>query len=102
VDVVRTDLFSVEGKVSGLAAFAGPEGGQHGAGHPVSLAASDPRAEIFYTTDGETPTPESTPYTGPFRLEKTTTVRLLALGPAGPTGERERSPVLTWTYEIEG
>ena len=103
VDVVRTDLFSVEGKVSGLAAFASPEGGQPGAaGRPVSLAASDARAQIFYTTDGETPTPESTPYTGPFRLEKTTTVKLLALGPARPTGERERSPVLTRTYEIEG
>lgn len=102
VDVVRTDRFSVEGKVSGLAAFASPEGGQPGAGRPVSLVASDPRAEIFYTTDGETPTPESTPYTGPFRLKETTTVKVLALGPAGPTGERERSPVFTRTYEVEG
>ena len=100
-DVVRTDLFSVEGKVSGLAAFASPGGGQQAAGQPVSLAASDPRAEIFYTTNGETPTPDSTPYTKPFRLEETTTVKFLALGPAGPKGERERSPVFTRAYDIE-
>ena len=101
VDVVRKDLFSVEGKVSGLAAFASPGGGQQAAGQLVSLAASDPRAEIFYTTNGETPAPDSTPYTKPFRLEETTTVKFLALGPAGQKGERERSPVFTRTYEVE-
>lgn len=99
-DVVRTDLFSVEGRVSGLAAFATPEDGQQAAGQLVSLVASDPRAEIFYTTNGETPTPQSPPYTKPFRLEETTTVKYLALGPAGPKGERERSPVFTRTYEV--
>lgn len=100
-NVVRTDLFSVEGKVSGLAAFASLEGGQYGQGQLVSLEASDPQAEIFYTTDGETPTPESTPYAGPLRLEETTTLKFLAVGPAGPAGERERSSVFARTYEIE-
>lgn len=102
VNVVRTDRFSVEGNVSGLAAFAAPRGGRYGGGRSVTLTASDPRAEIFYTTDGTTPTPESAPYEGPFHLEETATVEFVALGPAGPAGERERSPVFTETYEIEG
>lgn len=100
-DTVRTDLFSVEGKVSGLAAFASPVGGHHGTGPTVSLTASDPQAEIFYTTDGKIPTGESTPYTKPFRVEETTTVKFLALGPGDATGERRQSPVFAETYEIE-
>ncbi|QIN84922.1 hypothetical protein GBA63_21440 [Rubrobacter tropicus] len=101
VDVVRTALFSVEGKVSGLTAFASPAGGSPGKARSVSLTASDPRAEVFYTTDGTEPTGESTPYTRPLRLEKTTTVKYLALGPPDEKGERERSPVRTETYEIQ-
>ena len=66
----------------------------------VSLTASDPRADVFYTTDGTVPTRQGTPYTGPFRVEETTEVRFIALGPADPAGERPRSPILERTYEI--
>lgn len=38
--------------------------------------ASDP---IFYTTDGSGPTAKSTEYTGPFKIDKTTTVRAIAI-----------------------
>jgi hypothetical protein len=97
VDVVRTDLFSVEGKVSGLSAFASPAGGTHDTARSVSLTASDPQAEIFYTTDGTNPTRKSTPYTEPFRIKNTTTIKFIALGP----NETQRSPIFTETYEIE-
>jgi hypothetical protein len=99
-NVVRTNLFSVEGKVSGPTAFASPGGGRYGASQTISLTASDPRANVFYTTDGTVPTRQSTPYTEPFRVEETTMVKFLALGPADTTGERPRSPVLEQTYEI--
>jgi len=100
-DVVRTNLFSVEGKVSGLAAFASPGGARYTTARSVSLKASDPQAEVFYTTNGDEPTRESAPYTGPILIKETTTVKFLALGPADSTGERGRSPVFTETYDIE-
>lgn len=96
VDTIRTALFSLEGKVSGLAAFASPAGGTHDTARLVSLTASDPRAEIFYTTDGTNPTQKSTPYTEPFRIKNTTTLKFLALVP----NETRRSPVFTETYEM--
>ncbi|WP_228282029.1 chitobiase/beta-hexosaminidase C-terminal domain-containing protein [Rubrobacter marinus] len=101
VDVVRTDLFRVEGKLAGLAAFADPKGGLHGGVRSVTLAASDPDAEIFYTTDGTEPTARSTPYEGPFDVASSTTLKFVALGEAGPAGDRPRSPVVTETYHVD-
>lgn len=96
VNVIRTALFSIEGKVSGLAAFASPAGGPHDTARSVSLTASDPRAEIFYTTDGTNPTRKSTPYTEPFRIKTTTTIKFLAIRP----DKTQQSPIFTQTYEI--
>jgi len=45
----------------------------------VSLAASDPEASIWYTLDGTAPqVGGSTPYTGPFVLDRSTPVRAVA------------------------
>lgn len=99
-DVVRTDLFVVEGKISGLAAFAQPRGGFFDADRSVTLTASDPTARIFYTTDGSEPTPQSTPYDGPVPVTSTTMLRFVALE-AASSKDRTRSPVVTETYTLE-
>jgi peptidoglycan/xylan/chitin deacetylase (PgdA/CDA1 family)/N-acetyl-beta-hexosaminidase len=55
--------------------------GWYGAGVSVSLSATDARsgvAAIRYTTDGSDPTSASTPYTGPFNVSSTTTVKYRA------------------------
>lgn len=44
----------------------------------VSLVCNDPEQPIRYTTDGSAPTAKSTPYTGPFALPKSATVRAAA------------------------
>lgn len=45
----------------------------------VTLAVSEPGAEIRYTTDGTTPTATSTLYTAPFNVTTTSTVKAIAL-----------------------
>jgi hypothetical protein len=51
--------------------------------HPsmqVTITDSDPSAQIFYTTDGTTPSTGSTLYTGPFTISSTATVNAIAAG----------------------
>jgi len=54
----------------------------------VSLVASSPRATIHFTTDGSEPTPDSPLFLAPLSINKTTTVRAIAivpgLQPSGP------------------
>ena len=51
--------------------------------HPslqVSITDSTTNAQIFYTTDGSTPSTASSVYTGPFTISNTTTVKAMAAG----------------------
>jgi Chitobiase/beta-hexosaminidase C-terminal domain/Bacterial Ig-like domain len=66
--VGQTDLFAIQGKVSGMYAVASPRGGFYTGNKVVSIYTPDPLTEVFYTTDGSTPTIESTPYTGPITI----------------------------------
>jgi hypothetical protein len=53
-----------------------PGTGTYTSAQTVSI--SDPGANIFYTTNGTPPTTSSTPYTAPFVVNATTTVRAIA------------------------
>ena len=61
----------------------------------ITLSDSTPNAAIFYTTDGSTPTTQSTSYSGSFAITGSKTIRAMA-------GEKgyANSSVVTWTYTI--
>ena len=55
-----------------------PAGGTFGTSQSVTLATSTSGATIRYTTDGTTPSKESTPYTAAFTVSANTTVKAFA------------------------
>ena len=66
--VGQTDLFAIQGKISGMYAVASPRGGFYTGSKVVSIYTPDPNTEVFYTTDGSTPTLNSAAYTGPITI----------------------------------
>lgn len=78
--VGQTNEFSIMGKLSGLNIVASPRGGEFEQAQKVSLTASEPGANIFYTTDGSDPTTASEQYAGqPITISRTTTLKFMAL-----------------------
>lgn len=59
----------------------------------VTIASDESVADIYYTTNGDEPTTSSTPYTGPFTLTETTTVKAIA------AYKTVVSPVATCVFE---
>ena len=59
----------------------------------VTIASDESVAAIYYTTNGDEPTTSSTPYTGPFTLTETTTVKAIAVY------KTVVSPVATCVFE---
>jgi hypothetical protein len=56
-----------------------PAGGAISGATPVTLADSGTNHSIYYTTDGSTPTPSSTLYTGPFPVNPGNTVKAIGM-----------------------
>ncbi len=59
--------------------FFSPTPNSFGSTQHVSVTDSTPGSSIFCTTDGSTPTPSSTPYSGPFTVSSTTTIQCMAI-----------------------
>ncbi|MEA2316697.1 MAG: large repetitive protein [Solirubrobacteraceae bacterium] len=78
-----------------LAPTAQPGAGLFNSDQSVILTA-DPSADIFYTTDGTTPTAASTVYTGAIPVTASKTIKTLAIDQAGNTG-----PAATYAYAID-
>jgi PKD repeat protein len=76
-------------------ASANPTGGLYNATENVSLSMSE-AGNIYYTTDGTTPTNTSTLYSGPIMVNKNTTLRYIAIDEASNV-----SSVYTQTYTID-
>lgn len=64
---------------------ATPLGGAFNGPQSVTLTATDnfPGTSIYFTTNGSTPTPSSTRYTGPISITTTTTLKFVAFDAAG-------------------
>ncbi len=69
--------------------------GNYPASQPVSMTAGTPGALIYYTTDGSTPTPASTLYSGPFNVSSTIKIKAID-APVGYT----QSAISEVTYNI--
>lgn len=55
-----------------------PGAGTYGPPQNVTISCSTPSSSIFYTTDGSTPTPSSTLYTGPVNVSTALTLQAIA------------------------
>lgn len=73
------------------------ESGLYAKGTKVSLTANHSDAEIYYTLDGSTPTHSSTRYNNGITLDKSVTLKAIAMG-----SEYNPSDLVTRTYEVTG
>lgn len=96
VDVIETNLFTVQGKIAVPLVRASVPGGDYNAAQSVRLITSEPTATIYYTTDGTEPTAASTPYTAPIEIVANTTLKFVAVDAAG-----KQSAVATETYVVD-
>ncbi len=73
-----------------------PPGNTYPAAFSVTLADAVPGIQIYYTTNGATPTSSSTRYIAPFTISSTTTIKAIATAAGWTT-----SPVSTATYTLQ-
>jgi hypothetical protein len=74
-----------------------PPAGSYSAAQSVALSDTTPGADIYYTTNGTTPTTSSTPYTAPLQVATTTTIKAMAAASG-----YSNSAIATATYTITG
>ena len=66
----------------------------------VSMTCETADAKIYYTTNGDVPTAESTPYTTPFKVSTTTTIKAIAIAD-GLKASSVKEVVLTFPIATE-
>ena len=78
-----------------------PAGGAYTASQSVKISDSDTSTtvQIFYTTDGSTPSSGSTLYSGPITVSSTETISAIAVGSSAGSVENPSAPA-TATYTI--
>ena len=94
-DSYKTISFNFVGVSSVAKPVFSPAGGTYTEAQQVSISCQTEGAVIYYTTDGSTPTTESTLYTQPINVETTTTIQAIAVT------EEEQSAVATAQYIIK-
>ena len=72
-----------------------PPGGSYSTGQIVSISDTTPGSSIYYTIDGTTPTPTSTPYTIPIVVGSTTTLKAI-----GVLSGASNSAIASATYTL--
>ena len=77
---VSTATFSFLSQTPAVVAL--PAGGSYLTAQTVTLSVSDPSARIYYTTDGSTPSANSSLYTGPIQIGLSETLKAIAIDPA--------------------
>lgn len=90
---VGTETYLIDTAAPDVA--ADPEGGSWPSAKDVTLSSTDPTAKIYYTLNGSTPSSASTPCSGPVTISKTSTLKAVAIDPAG-----NRSLPGSWTFTI--
>ena len=75
-----------------------PNGGYFTEPVSVSISCATQGATIYYTTNGDDPTNESTPYTAPFTLEEETTVKAIAYITEGENTIHSDVTTATFTF----
>jgi N-acetylneuraminic acid mutarotase len=89
---VATASYTISLPPAATPTFTPPPGNYSGT-QTIQITDSTPNATIFYTTDGSTPTPSSTLYTGALTVNSTETIQAIASAPNFSPG-----PVAVGTY----
>ena len=88
------DFYETGGTPTAATPTITPNGGSFSGSVDVTLATVTSGATIYYTTNGSTPSRSAAPYTGPFTLTSTTTVKAFAVA-AGCTDSVVASATFT-------
>lgn len=93
INTITVNYVSISGGTVSAPTFS-PAGGTYTTAQTVSISCGITGAAIYYTTDGSTPSNNSTPYTGAITISKTTTLKAIAIK------NGSSSDVTTATYVI--
>ncbi len=78
----EVDVYGLfNGEPNAAAPVISPNGGTFSTAQRVTLSSTTASADIYYTLDGSSPTPTSTPYTGPITISTNATVKAIASAP---------------------
>lgn len=92
-ELIASDMATIRIRTSTPTASA--NGGEYTEPQTIKLSCPDPKATIYYTTDGTTPTNKSIRYTKTITITKDTTLKFAAYSP-----DKSRSRVVTEKYVI--